>query len=97
MSGNARSPKLTGTGIIQVSASPFSAISPYLITCPPYGDDPVIPDIDRYRNDCSGYSTSYLQAPNWHSAPDKLASLVRKELQAIYFEETAQYLRSVEP
>lgn len=96
MSGNLQSSKTTGTGIIQVIEPSFSAISPYLITCPPYGD-PVNPDINMDRKDCPSYNANYLQAAIWNSLPDEAPSLIGKELRAIFFKETALYLRSVEP
>ncbi|RMJ06467.1 hypothetical protein CDV36_013948 [Fusarium kuroshium] len=96
MSDSGQSSEPTGPGIIQIYEQSFSAISPYLITCPPYGD-PVNPDINRYRKDCPSYNAKYPQAAIWNSMANEASSLIRKELQAIFFEETALYLRSVEP
>ncbi|KAF4976144.1 hypothetical protein FZEAL_7163 [Fusarium zealandicum] len=79
--------------IVRVSRSPFSVLSPYLITGFSIGGDPTVPDLDVSREENSGYESNYLKAPSLHSLPEEMPSLIRKELQIIFFEETALHLR----
>lgn len=84
------------TYITEYHTSSFSAITPYLTTCPPYG---LSTDPDRvvYRQECDGYDNRYLNPPAHGSQPNNILLLIRKELEAIFFEESASGLRHESP
>ncbi|KAF5568035.1 hypothetical protein FPHYL_2969 [Fusarium phyllophilum] len=51
---------------------------------------------DQYREECSSFDSKYLTttSPPWNSLSEEMQGLIRKELQYMFFEETALYLRS---
>ncbi|KAF5539791.1 hypothetical protein FNAPI_10690 [Fusarium napiforme] len=53
-------------------------------------------DSDQYGKECSSYDSKYLTttSPPWDSLSEDMQGLIRKELQCMFFEETALYLRS---
>ncbi|KAH7169896.1 hypothetical protein EDB81DRAFT_774053 [Dactylonectria macrodidyma] len=79
-----------------LALSPFSAISPYLITCPPWGN-PDVADCERYRKEYPEDNARYFGPPGCEDLPDNMEVLIRNELEAIFYEETASYLRQGEP
>ncbi|KAH7006822.1 hypothetical protein EDB80DRAFT_751594 [Ilyonectria destructans] len=84
------------TYITGIHTSCFSPISPYLTTCPPYGDS-TVPNHVVYRQECDGYDSRYLNSPAHGSQPNNIFLLIRKELEAIFFEESASFLRKEPP
>ncbi|KAH6873449.1 hypothetical protein B0T10DRAFT_588840 [Thelonectria olida] len=78
--------------ITRIHTWPFSAISPYLITCPPYSTL-AVPDREIYRQESDGYNRRYLRSSTYESQPNNISLLIRKELETIFYEETASYLR----
>ncbi|KAF5634723.1 hypothetical protein F25303_8742 [Fusarium sp. NRRL 25303] len=69
-----------------------------LFTASPYLVMSSMIDSDQYREECSSYDSRYLKttSPPWISLSKDMQALIRKELQYMFFEETASYLRSVD-
>ena len=86
------------TQAIPISFNNFSVHSPYLITCGPEPNDPTTPDIERYRQEGPGQDSRYLTtiSPPWQSLSEEMQHSIRKELKILFFEETANELRSMD-
>lgn len=86
------------TQAIPVPFINFSVHSPYLITCGPGPNDPNVPDIERYRQEGPGQDSRYLTtiSPPWQSLSEEMQHSIRQELEVLFFEETANELRSMD-
>ncbi|UPK97601.1 hypothetical protein LCI18_008536 [Fusarium solani-melongenae] len=86
------------TQAIPILFHEFSVHSPYLITCGPGPNDPTTPDITRYRQEGPGQDSRYLTtiSPPWQSLSEEMQHSIRKELKILFFEETANELRSMD-
>lgn len=86
------------TQAIPIPFNNFSVHSPYLITCGPGPNNPTTPDIERYRQEGPGQDSRYLAtiSPPWQSLSEEMQHSIRKELKILFFEETANELRSMD-
>ncbi|RSM08497.1 hypothetical protein CDV31_008134 [Fusarium ambrosium] len=87
------------TQAIPVEFHNFSVHSPYLITCGPGpNDDPTMPDTEQYRQEGPGQDSRYLTtiSPPWQSLSEEMQHSIRRELKILFFEETANELRSMD-